>query len=515
MTCIGKVQMPQDKPIKSMHSILDTFIKLPESESNDVTFSKCVEEYPILKSLVKAHETLEKKAVLPERKDVSDIVNHIFHDVHEMKDSTVKELSNILRSPYMTSLLHAHDVISMQYVERDSYTPYKPELQQPVNWKSAIRMVGLTKRCGENLGLSVATKNEDVVVTRIFHGGLIHKQGLLSVGDIIKEVNGQDVRGQPELLKKHMRKDGAYVLKVVPSYKPPSAVHVMFVKCNCSYNALNDPLIPSLDAGLSFKEGDILQVVDCMDLLWWQARHVNEKGESLDCAGLIPSLQLQECRSVWKSKLLCQQLKSLRMMYNIVDCAKLDSDYHAYEEVALMPAFVRKVVVLLCRDQTLAFEIMLQMSILFEDQYKAALIHTTDQKMQHNKLYCCESRNEVESDIKENLYLDYDKQNEEIFGTKYDSIRNVMKSTKVCIKSMAAKRLKFLMNSEFMPYVVLVDVAEKPTGCDSHDFEISKYSFMVNSVISYTSVRETCHALYDHLEIVNSQHQWLPVSWVY
>lgn len=45
--------------------------------------------------------------------------------------------------------------------------------------------------------------------------------GLLHVGDIIKEVNGVEVR-TPEELQSHMKKSvGSITLKIIPSYTEP------------------------------------------------------------------------------------------------------------------------------------------------------------------------------------------------------------------------------------------------------------------------------------------------------
>ena len=57
-----------------------------------------------------------------------------------------------------------------------------------------------------------------------------------------------------------------------------------------SYDPGTDLLIPCKDAGLSFKAGDILEILNTDDALWWQARllydHTNK-------TGLIPSRTLQ------------------------------------------------------------------------------------------------------------------------------------------------------------------------------------------------------------------------------
>ena len=62
----------------------------------------------------------------------------------------------------------------------------------------------------------------ELVIARILHGGMIDQQGLLHVGDIIKEVNGKEVGNDPKVLQ-DMLKDasGSVVLKILPSYQEP------------------------------------------------------------------------------------------------------------------------------------------------------------------------------------------------------------------------------------------------------------------------------------------------------
>lgn len=57
------------------------------------------------------------------------------------------------------------------------------------------------------------------MVARILYGGMIDRQGLLHVGNIIKEVNGQEVGSSPTELQ-DMLKDcsGGITLKILPSY---------------------------------------------------------------------------------------------------------------------------------------------------------------------------------------------------------------------------------------------------------------------------------------------------------
>lgn len=52
------------------------------------------------------------------------------------------------------------------------------------------------------------------------------------------------------------------------------------------YNPLQDPGIPCVDAGMAFRKGNLLEIVDQTDTLWWQAKKLPC---SSTCAGLVPS----------------------------------------------------------------------------------------------------------------------------------------------------------------------------------------------------------------------------------
>lgn len=63
----------------------------------------------------------------------------------------------------------------------------------------------------------------------------------------------------------------------------------MYVRAMTDYSPQQDPTIPCADAGMSFRKGDILEIVDQTDALWWQAKKLPS---SSACAGLIPSTNL-------------------------------------------------------------------------------------------------------------------------------------------------------------------------------------------------------------------------------
>lgn len=62
----------------------------------------------------------------------------------------------------------------------------------------------------------------ELVIARILHGGMIDQQGLLHVGDVIKEVNGKEVGNDPKVLQEMLKKaSGSVILKILPSYQEP------------------------------------------------------------------------------------------------------------------------------------------------------------------------------------------------------------------------------------------------------------------------------------------------------
>lgn len=71
-------------------------------------------------------------------------------------------------------------------------------------------------------GVTFRVEGGELVIARILHGGMIDQQGLLHVGDIIKEVNGKEVGSDPKVLQNMLKESsGSVVLKILPSYQEP------------------------------------------------------------------------------------------------------------------------------------------------------------------------------------------------------------------------------------------------------------------------------------------------------
>uniref|UniRef100_A0A2K6G9I5 MAGUK p55 scaffold protein 4 n=1 Tax=Propithecus coquereli TaxID=379532 RepID=A0A2K6G9I5_PROCO len=199
------------------------------------------------------------------------------------------------------ALLSAHDTVAQK-----DFEPLLPPLPDNIpESEEAMRIVCLVKN-HQPLGATIKRHEMtgDILVARVIHGGLAERSGLLYAGDKLVEVNGVSVEGLDPEQVIHilaMSRD-TIMFKVVPVSDPPvNSQKTVYVRAMTEYWPQEDPAIPCMDAGLPFQKGDILQIVDQNDALWWQARKISDLAT---CAGLIPSKQLlkRKQREFWWSK---------------------------------------------------------------------------------------------------------------------------------------------------------------------------------------------------------------------
>ncbi|KAL0961979.1 hypothetical protein UPYG_G00334140 [Umbra pygmaea] len=283
--------------VTAMQQVLDNLGELPTAtgaKDIDLIFLRGIMESPIVRSLAKAHERLEDVKLEAVQDNNVELVTGILGDINALSisDDSAAELSRILKEPHFQSLLEAHDMVASKCYE--AVPPAELSNEALVNsalmQADAVRMIGIRKKAGEPLGVTFRVEKDDLVIARILHGGMIDRQGLLHVGDIIKEVNGRDVGNNPTELQEMLKGcSGGITLKILPSYRDAPAPPQVYVQPHFDYDPANDHLIPCREAGISFKRGDLLQIVNREDPNWWQACHVVG-----GATGLIPSQFLEE-----------------------------------------------------------------------------------------------------------------------------------------------------------------------------------------------------------------------------
>ncbi|KAG8005131.1 MAGUK p55 subfamily member 6 [Nibea albiflora] len=521
----------------AMQQVLDNLGELPTSagaKDIDLLFLRGIMESPTVRSLAKAHEQLEEVKLEAVQDNNVELVTEILGDISSLKvkDDSAAELSRILQEPHFQCLLEAHDMVASKCYE----VPPPPDMtndaavNNALMQADAVRMIGIRKKAGEPLGVTFRVEKDDLVIARILHGGMIDRQGLLHVGDIIKEVNGKDVGNNPTELQE-MLKDcsGGITLKILPSYRDAPAPPQVYVRPYFDYNPTNDNLIPCREAGMAFKKGDILQIVNREDPNWWQACHVVG-----GATGLIP-------------RILCGTIagkKKKKMMYLTAKNAEFDRhELQIYEEVAKVPPFQRKTLVLIGAQGVGRRSLKNRLMVLHPTRFGTTIPYTSrrprDDELDGNS-YHFTTRTEMEVDVKAGRFLEHGEYDGNLYGTKIESIHEVVATGRSCILDVNPQALKVLKTAEFMPYVVFIAAPDFDTLKAMHkavvdagittkqltDVDLKKtvdesariqraYSHYFDLTIANDNLDKAFETLQASVDKLCSEPQWVPVNWVY
>lgn len=523
------------------------------ANESDIIFLSEFLNKTVMHTLVKTYDSLDGVAIEPNSCENYDLLTDITGSLNNLKTNETLELLEIITNPHFQALIESHDSIAVkEYADDVRIEPsYVSSIDSGMqNSPDAIRMVGVRKNPDEPLGITVRKDGNDLHIARILAGSTIAKQGLLHVGDIIKEINGQEV-GDPEHLQEIMSKcSGSITFKILPNCFDTSGSSEIFLKAHFNYDPKRDNLIPCRDAGLPFLEGDIIQVVNNEDANWWQAKKISEDGPS----GLIPSQALEEKRKAFvrpeydytHKSLLCGIVtkKKQKMMYQASSNSKFDRhEVMIYEEVARMPPFQRQTLVLI--GAAGVGRRTLKRRLLKSDPNKfGSVIPHTSRRIRpgevDGELYWFVTPEQIEFDIGENRFLEFGEHDECVYGTHFDSISNVIKNRKMCILDINPQGLKAIKTSEFKPLVVFIASPPAEVLRNMHALALQRgkpvrqkiekdfratveesahiertYKHYFDITIVNDNMDETYNRLRKAIESLSIQSQWVPVSWVY
>uniref|UniRef100_K7G2C0 MAGUK p55 scaffold protein 2 n=1 Tax=Pelodiscus sinensis TaxID=13735 RepID=K7G2C0_PELSI len=300
-----------------------------------------------------------------------------------------------------------------------------------------------------------------------------YQQGLLHVGDVIKEVNGQEVGNDPKVLQEMLKNaTGSVGLKILPSYQEPHPPRQVFVKSHFDYDPASDSLIPCREAGLKFTAGDLLQIVNQDDPNWWQAapagggaggrrrgRRQEEGPEAGGGAGGRRRGRRQEEGTLAGAG---------RGRRQGGVCVRVEPESNRLTQSNDPP----NLLVPPPRQRTRGVQwgrllpgSALKSSELCLDRQSRAP-NTSRKPKDHEKDgqgYCFVSRGEMEADIKAGRYLEHGEYEGNLYGTKIDSIHEVVESGKMCILDVSPQAVKVLRTAEFVPYVVFIEAPDYET----------------------------------------------------
>uniref|UniRef100_A0A493TFW7 MAGUK p55 scaffold protein 4 n=1 Tax=Anas platyrhynchos platyrhynchos TaxID=8840 RepID=A0A493TFW7_ANAPP len=395
------------------------------------------------------------------------------------------------------AMLSAHDTVAQK-----DFEPTLPPLPDniPEN-EEAMRIVCLVKN-NQPLGATIKRHEitGDITVARVINGGLADRSGLLYAGDKLVEVNGVPVEGlEPEQVINILAlSQGTIMFKLIPvSDRPVSNQTTLYVRAMADYCPLQDPAIPCADAGLPFKKGEILQIVDQNDALWWQARKVSDLSA---CAGLIPSNHLlkRKQREFWwsqpfqphlclKSSILEEDIlgyrtsclhftgfrRSMRLCRrkswnNQQSCyARCPSSCYSalaapYEEVVRYqrhPADRNRLIVLVGPAGVGVNELRRRLISSNPREFQSAVPHTTRVQKSYEmngREYHYVSKETFENMVYSHRMLEYGEYKGYLYGTSVDAVRTVLDEGKICVIDLEPQGIQIARTHELKPYIIFI-----------------------------------------------------------
>nr|XP_042714686.1 55 kDa erythrocyte membrane protein isoform X2 [Chrysemys picta bellii] len=437
------------------------------------------------------------------------------------RGDSVSSMRTALSDLYLEHLLQSRPkpeavVYQSTAVTEDIYTNGSAMLGSPAHMDSRevrkIRLVQFEKVTEEPMGITLKlNEKQSCMVARILHGGMIHRQGSLHVGDEIIEINGQSVSNHSvDQLQKML----------------------MFMRAQFDYDPKMDSLIPCKEAGLKFKTGDIIQIINKDDSNWWQGR---VEGSSTESAGLIPSPELQEWRVASTTQCSQSEAQSCSPFGKKKKCkdkylAKHSSifdqlDVISYEEVMRLPAFKRKTLVLIGASGVGRSHIKNALLSKNPEKFGYPAPYTTRPQKKNEvdgKDYHFISTEEMTRDISANEFLEFGSYQGNIFGTKFETVHQIHQQDKIAILDIEPQTLKIVRTAELSPFIVFIAPTDQATQLEAlqqlrKDSEsiCSRYAHYFDLSLVNNGVEESLKVLQEAFEQACSSPQWVPVSWVY
>uniref|UniRef100_A0A668AQR4 Calcium/calmodulin dependent serine protein kinase n=1 Tax=Myripristis murdjan TaxID=586833 RepID=A0A668AQR4_9TELE len=460
------------------------------------------------------------------------------------------------------ALLQTHDVVAHEVYSDEALRVTPPPTSPYLNGDSPestngdmdlenvtrVRLVQFQKNTDEPMGITLKMNDlNHCIVARIMHGGMIHRQGTLHVGDEIREINGISVANQTV---EQLQKIILFSIDTSPSCLcSPGSPHLtplhllppslqIYVRAQFEYDPSRDDLIPCKEAGIRFRVGDIIQIISKDDHNWWQGKLENTKNGT---AGLIPSPELQEwrvaCIAMEKTKqeqqASCTWFGKKKKQYKDKYLAKHNAvfdqlDLVTYEEVVKLPAFKRKTLVLLGAHGVGRRHIKNTLITKHPDRFAYPIPHTTrppKKDEENGKNYYFVSHDQMMQDISNNEYLEYGSHEDAMYGTRLETIRKIHEQGLISILDVEPQALKVLRTAEFAPYVVFIAAPTITPGINEDESlqrlqkesEILQktYAHYFDQTIINNEIDETIRHLEEAIDLVCTTGQWVPVSWVY
>ncbi|XP_052214456.1 disks large homolog 1-like isoform X2 [Dreissena polymorpha] len=360
---------------------------------------------------------------------------------------------------------------------------------------------------------------EGIFVSFILAGGPADLSGEIRRGDQILSVNGTDLRRATHEEAAACLKNAGDVVELVCQYRPEeynrfeakiqdlreqmmntstgslqtTRKRTLFVRALFDYDPSKDSGLPS--KGLAFMYGDILHVVNASDDEWWQAKRILPTGDE-EGIGIIPSKKRVERKERARTKAVKFTGKSNVDKNNVqlndrgkkknfsfsrrfpfmkskdqsgsedISCderAESESSFRGDEPILSYEAVVqqelkytRPVIILGPLKDRINDDLIAE----FPDRFGSCVPHTTreprDNEQDGRDYHFVSSREKMELDIQNHLFIEAGQYNANLYGTSVASVKEVAEKGKHCILDVSGNAIKRLQVANLYPVAILV-----------------------------------------------------------
>ncbi|KAK0428552.1 hypothetical protein QR680_010870 [Steinernema hermaphroditum] len=382
-------------------------------------------------------------------------------DTSEKCKKISEDLANIISQPHIQALFSAYDD-----VVRCAYSPRLPEIPFEVDDDEgiAVKIVRLVKTT-EPLGATIKCLPDGVVrIARVIAGGVADRSASIHVGDHVLEVNGVTVAGMsPSEIVDILNRDGdTVVFKLVPArtqiVSDESFQQHTHVRALKDYDGTLDSMHPCPEAALSFRRGDILEILVSDEVHWYQARCL---GNGSLANGEVESVQSPTGVGVFRVGLMPSEL--LQRKRHPKKDGVPDSAW--YEPVCRWNprSNIIRPVVLVGATGVGRSELRRRLLNAFPQKYSCTVPHTS-RSPRPNEVdgvdYHFASRTQMETWIREGRCLEYGEYRGNIYGTLTNSVTSILDAGQVPLLSPHPFALQVLRTKQFLPIVIFVKAPE-------------------------------------------------------
>ncbi|EYC02806.1 hypothetical protein Y032_0098g3133 [Ancylostoma ceylanicum] len=490
-----------------------------------------------------------------------------------IKSAAVQQLIALLNRPHVRGvLISAEDISSNRYLPKLPSVPFEVDEDEGI----VVKVVRIVKR-DETLGATIRNDHGKIYIARLIAGGVAARSACIQEGDRILEVNGLPTSDLSidDVARILNRVDkGTVTLKLVPaemSMRADNGTPHVYLRALFDYKGKEDDRHPCPEVALSFKRGDILELLACNDDHWWQVNHFFSvfsisfiKNTTLK-ARRIGSGAFAHCEDMKASRIGLIPSEALQMTKSMSEIEQRPTDgrgssrsgsshesEYVYESVCrLSPRDgISRIIVLVGPPGVGRNELKRRLLSRYPQRFSTTVPHTTRPKRTgevEGVDYYFTERSVMEKMIYSGQMLEFGEFRGNLYGTALCSVRDAQQAG-IPLITPHPLALQLLRTHEFLPFIVFIQPpdaatfkntrvvnASLPRGSSGQsrnasvtrmfsDAEIEQiinggatlykqYGHLFDAIIINKDLEESTTQLLHLISDVETKPTWVPLSW--